>query len=140
MDIMELMDNLDNFLIVNGNTLKYNGNKYTNYAIYGDEEDKSIIVIDYLNDRNVKYTLIDLKNDLEIDLIQLAKDLVQKEGVLLIKGYGDTDNLARWRFSAIFKDLSINGAKINYLGTIVFMNKNKFKLDFNEEDCFTKLY
>lgn len=140
MDIMELMDNLDNFLIVNGNTLKYNGNKYTNYAIYGDEEDKSIIVIDYLNDRNVKYALIDLKNDLEIDLIQLAKDLVQKEGVLLIKGYGDTDNLARWRFSAIFKDLSINGAKINYLGTIVFMNKNKFKLDFNEEDCFTKLY
>lgn len=140
MDIMELMDNLENFLIVNGNTLKYNGNKYTNYAIYGDEEDKSIIVIDYLNDRNVKYTLIDLKNDLEIDLIQLAKDLVQKEGVLLIKGYGDTDNLARWRFSAIFKDLSINGAKINYLGTIVFMNKNKFKLDFNEEDCFTKLY
>lgn len=140
MDIMELMDNLDNFLIVNGNTLKYNGNKYTNYAIYGDEEDESIIVIDYLNDRNVKYTLIDLKNDLEIDLIQLAKDLVQKEGVLLIKGYGDTDNLARWRFSAIFKDLSINGAKINYLGTIVFMNKNKYKLDFNEEDCFTKLY
>ena len=140
MDIMELMYNLDNFLIVNGNTLKYNGNKYTNYAIYGDEEDKSIIVTDYLNDRNVKYVLIDLKNDLEIDLIQLAKDLVQKEGVLLIKGYGDTDNLARWRFSAIYKDLSINGAKINYLGTIVFMNKNKFKLDFNEEDCFTKLY
>ena len=28
MDVMELMDNLDNFIIVNGNTLKYNGNKY----------------------------------------------------------------------------------------------------------------
>lgn len=140
MDIMELMDNLDNFIIVNGNTLKYNGNKYTNYALYGNEEDLYILVTDYLNERKIKYITIDLKKDKDTDLIKLAKDLVQNEAVLLIKGYGDIDNLERWRFSAIFKDLSINGAKINYLGTIVFMNKNKNKLDFNEEDCFTKLY
>ena len=140
MDIMELMDNLDNFIIVNGNTLKYNGNKYTNYALYGDEKDLYVLVTDYFNERNIKYKTIDLKEDKDIDLIQLSKELVQNEAVLLIKGYGDIDNLERWRFSAIFKDLSINGAKINYLGTIVFMNKNKNKLDFNEEDCFTKLY
>ena len=140
MDVMELMDNLDNFIIVNGNTMKYNGNKYTNYALYGDEKDLYVLVTDYFNDRNIKYITVDLKEEKDIDLIQLSKDLVQNEAVLLIKGYGDIDNLERWRFSAIFKDLSINGAKINYLGTIVFMNKNKFKLDFNEEDCFTKLY
>jgi len=140
MDVMELMDNLDNFIIVNGNTMKYNGNKYTNYALYGDEQDLYVLVTDYFNDRNIKYVTVDLENSKDIDLIQLAKELVQNEAVLLIKGYGDIDNLERWRFSAIFKDLSINGAKINYLGTIVFMNKNKFKLDFNEEDCFTKLY
>lgn len=140
MDVMELMDNLDNFIIVNGNTMKYNGNKYTNYALYGDENDLYVLVTDYFNDRNIKFVTVDLKEEKDIDLIQLSKDLVQNEAVLLIKGYGDIDNLERWRFSAIFKDLSINGAKINYLGTIVFMNKNKFKLDFNEEDCFTKLY
>ena len=28
MDVMELIDNLDNFIIVNSNTLKYNGDKY----------------------------------------------------------------------------------------------------------------
>ena len=140
MDVMELMDNLDNFIIVNGNTLKYNGNKYTNYALYGDEKDLYILVTDYFNDRKINFKTVDLKEDKDIDLIQLAKDLVQDKAVLLIKGYGDIDNLERWRFSAIFKDLSINGAKINYLGTIVFMNKNKYKLDFNEEDCFTKLY
>ena len=140
MDVMELMDSLDNFIIVNGNTMKYNGNKYTNYALYGDEKDLYVLVTDYFNDRNIKYITVDLKEEKDIDLIQLSKDLVQNEAVLLIKGYGDIDNLERWRFSAIFKDLSINGAKINYLGTIVFMNKNKFKLDFNEEDCFTKLY
>ena len=140
MDVMELMDNLDNFIIVNGNTMKYNGNKYTNYALYGDEKDLYVLVTDYFNDRNIKYITVDIKEEKDIDLIQLSKDLVQNEAVLLIKGYGDIDNLERWRFSAIFKDLSINGAKINYLGTIVFMNKNKFKLDFNEEDCFTKLY
>ena len=140
MDVMELMDNLDNFIIVNGNTMKYNGNKYTNYALYGDENDLYVLVTDYFNDRNIKFVTVDLKEEKDIDLIQLSKNLVQNEAVLLIKGYGDIDNLERWRFSAIFKDLSINGAKINYLGTIVFMNKNKFKLDFNEEDCFTKLY
>jgi len=140
MDVMELMDNLDNFIIVNGNTLKYNGNKYTNYALYGNEEDLAILVTDYFNDRNINYITIDLKEDLNIDLIKLSKDLVQKEAVLIIKGYGNIDNIERWRFSAIFKDLSINGAKINYLGTIVFMDTNKYKLDFNEEDCFTKLY
>ena len=140
MDVMELMDNLDNFIIVNGNTMKYNGNKYTNYALYGDEKDLYVLVTDYFNDRNIKFVTVDLKEEKDIDLIQLSKNLVQNEAVLLIKGYGDIDNLERWRFSAIFKDLSINGAKINYLGTIVFMNTNKVKLDFNEEDCFTKLY
>ena len=140
MDIMELMENLENFIIVNGNTLKYNGNKYTNYAMYGSESDLFVIVTDFLNDKRIKYEVVDLRNDKDIDLIKLAKDLVQNEAVLLLKGYGDVDNLERWRFSAIFKDLSINGAKINYLGTIAFMNKNKFKLDFSEEDCFTELY
>ena len=141
MDVMDLMDNLDNFIIVNGNTLKYNGDKYTNYALYGDQEELTPIVTDYLKDKNVNYILINLKKeeDANIDLVALAKELVDKKAVLLIHGYGNVGTLIRWRFSAIFKDLSINGAKISYLGTIAFMDKNICNLDYNEEDCFRKI-
>ena len=141
MDIMELMDNLDNFIIINGNTLKFNGDKYTNYAMFGNQKELLPLIVDYLNEKNVKSITIDLskEEDLEIDLVKLAKDLVDNKAVLLILGYGNIDNLKRWRFSAIFKDLSVNGAKISYMGTICFMADNKYKLDFNEEDIFKKL-
>ena len=139
MDIMELMDNLDNFIIVNSNTLKYNGDRYTNYAMYGKEVDVFPIVIDFLKDKAVNYVIVDINKEEELnrDLITLAKELVEKKAVLIIKGFGNVENLARSRFSTIYRDLSINGAKISYLGTIVFMDKNSYKLDFSEESDFT---
>ena len=132
MDVMELIDNLDSFIIVNGNTLKYNGDKYTNYALYGSKKDLLL-----------KYSIdpVDLSKDEELntDLVALAKSLVEKKAVLLLNNFGNIDNEKRRRFSTIYKDLSINGAKINYLGTIVFMDKDTYKLDFDEEDVFKKI-
>lgn len=141
MDIMELMDSLDNFIIVNTNTLKYNGDKYANYAIYGDEKEALQLVLDFFKGNNTNYIIVDLadEQDLNRDLITLAKELVEKKAVLLLKGFGDVDNLKRNRFSTIYKDLSINGAKIRYLGTIAFMNNNIYPLDLNEEITFKKI-
>jgi hypothetical protein len=141
MDVMDLMDNLDNFIIVNNNTLRNNGDKYTNYALYGNEKELTPVVEDYLKEKNINYVLINLKKeeDANIDLKELAKELVDKKGVLLIHGYGNVGTLIRWRFSAIFRDLSVDGIKINYLGTIAFMDKNICNLDYNEEDCFRKI-
>ena len=141
MDIMELMDSLDNFTIVNSNTLKYNGDKYTNYAIYGNEKEALPLVEDFFKDNDTNYIIVDLNDeqDLNRDLITLAKELVEKKAVLILKGFGNVDNLKRNRFSTIYKDLSINGAKIRYLGTIVFMDKNIYSLDLDEEIVFKKI-
>ena len=141
MDIMDLIDNLDNFIIVNSNTLKYNGDKYTNYALYGSNKELTPLVKDYFDEKNINCISVDLSKDeeLNIDLVNLAKSLVEKKAVLLLNNYGNIDCEKRRRFSAIYKDLSINGAKINYLGTIVFMDKNTYKLDYDEEDIFKKI-
>ena len=141
MDIMDLIDNLDNFIIVNSNTLKYNGDKYTNYALYGSNKELTPLVRDYFNEKNVNYVSIDLSKDEELNtnLVELAKQLVEKKAVLLLNNYGNIDNEKRRRFSAIFKDLSINGAKINYLGTICFMDKDTYKLDYDEEEVLKKI-
>ena len=141
MDVMELIDNLDNFIIVNSNTLKYNGDKYTNYALYGSSKELTPIVKDYFDEKNINCISVDLskEEELNIDLVTLAKSIVEKKAVLLLKNYGNIDNEKRRRFSTIYKDLSINGAKINYLGTIVFMDKDTYKLDFEEEDVFKKI-
>ena len=141
MDIMELMDSLDNFKIVNSNTLKYNGDKYTNYAIYGNEKEALPLVEDFFKDNDTNYIIVDLNDeqDLNRDLITLAKELVEKKAVLILKGFGNVDNLKRNRFSTIYKDLSINGAKIRYLGTIAFMDKNIYSLDLDEEIVFKKI-
>lgn len=141
MDVMELIDNLDSFIIINSNTLKYNGDNYTNYALYGSNKDLSPIVKDYFDEKNINVVAIDLakEEELNTDLVALAKSLVEKKAVLLLNNYGNVNNENRWRFSTIFKDLSINGAKINYMGTLVFMDKNTYKLDYNEEEVFKKI-
>ena len=53
MDIMDLIDNLDNFIIVNSNTLKYNGDKYTNYALYGSNKELTPLGKDYFDEKNI---------------------------------------------------------------------------------------
>ena len=141
MDVMELIDNLDNFIIINNNILKYNGDGYTNYAIYGSCKELSPIVKDYFNEKNINVVSINIDKEegLETDLVELARSLVEKKAVLLLEYFGDVEYDKRKRFETIYKDLSVNGAKINYLGTIVFMDRDSYKLDFDEEEVFKRI-
>ena len=141
MDIMELFENLDTFIIVNSSTLKNNGDKYINYAIYDNGEDISSVVVSYLKDKKVNYIELDLtkEDDLNIDLSILANDLINNKACLLIKNYGMVDNSIRTKFEAIINFRKVGDIKVNYLGTIVFMNKNKYKLDIDEQGYFKLL-
>ena len=141
MDIMELFENLDTFVIVNSSTLKNKGDKYTNYAIVDNGEDIDSVVISYLKEKKIENIELDLlkEDDLNIDLSVLANDLVEKKAVLLLKNFGMVDNAIRNRFEAIYNFRKVGDIEINYLGTIVFMGKNKFKLDIDESGYFKLL-
>lgn len=141
MDIMELFENLDTFVIVNSSTLKNKGDKYTNYALYDNDDDLDSVVISYLKDKKVKSIELDLlkDEDLNIDLSILANNLVNEKAVLLLKNYGMVENEKRVRFNAIYDDRKVGEIKVDYLGTIVFMGKNKFKLDIDERTYFKVL-
>lgn len=141
MDVMELFEYLDTFILVNNSTLKNKGDKYTNYAVYDNGEDLDNVIISYLNDQRIKSIELDLlkEDDLNIDLSILANNLVSEKAVLLLKNYGMVDNQLRSRFKCIFDERKVGEIKIEYLGTIVFMGKNKYRLDFDETTYFKAL-
>ncbi|MBP5446022.1 MAG: hypothetical protein J6Y28_07630 [Acholeplasmatales bacterium] len=141
MDVMELFEYLDTFILVNNSTLKNKGDKYTNYAVYDNGEDLDNVIISYLNDQRIKSIELDLlkEDDLNIDLSILANNLVSEKAVLLLKNYGMVDNQIRSRFKCIFDERKVGEIKIEYLGTIVFMGKNKYRLDFDETTYFKAL-